>query len=191
MLITDYILHGWSKGDLSLFRSLRWYVLALALTCLLLKVNSSHVLGISLPLASLASPITLHSRAPSLAFNYPLIFLTQKSSIKNNSLGVPGWLSWLNLQLLVSAQVTISWVMGWSSPSGSMLSREFAWRFLLSFPPTQTQMLSLIIKKKNKNSYILLHFSLITIQLLFSFRNEFLVAPSMYTVSTFSTHMCF
>lgn len=55
--------------------------------CLLLKVNASHVLGVSVPLASLASSISLHSIASSSAIKYALIFLIQKkSNIKNNFL---------------------------------------------------------------------------------------------------------
>ena len=47
-------------------------------------------------------------------------------TFKNLEPGVPGWLSWLRVQILVLGQVIISWVMGWSLASGSVLSRECA-----------------------------------------------------------------
>ena len=57
----------------------------------------------------------------------------------NENVGVPGWLSGLNIQLLISAQVMISWFMGLSPTSGSALT---AWSLLgvpspsLSAPPS-------------------------------------------------------
>ena len=48
--------------------------------------------------------------------------------------GAPGWLSWLSVLLLVSAQVTISWFVGSSPALGSALSMEPAWDSLSPFP---------------------------------------------------------
>ena len=38
------------------------------------------------------------------------------------ALGVPWWLSWLSIWLLISSQVTISWFGLWGSVSGSALT---------------------------------------------------------------------
>ena len=49
-------------------------------------------------------------------------------------LGAPGWLSCLNIQLLISAQVVISWFMGSSPAPGSALKAGACLGFSL-FPP--------------------------------------------------------
>ena len=36
--------------------------------------------------------------------------LTRERLLKKNMCGAPGWLSWLSIELLVSAQVVISWL---------------------------------------------------------------------------------
>lgn len=54
-----------------IFMPLKWYVFALALTCLLLKHSSSQILKMSFPLDSLASP-TSHCQS---VFQYALVFL--------------------------------------------------------------------------------------------------------------------
>ena len=38
--------------------------------------------------------------------------------------GLPGWLSQLRVQLLISAQVMISWYVGWSLVLGSVLTSQ-------------------------------------------------------------------
>ena len=53
--------------------------------------------------------------------------LACESTLQNWSLcGALGWFSWLSIQLLVLAQVMISWVMTWSPALGSALSGESA-----------------------------------------------------------------
>ena len=47
---------------------------------------------------------------------------TQNNSVKEFRQAAPGWLSWLSIQLLTSAQVMISWFMGLSPVSGSVLT---------------------------------------------------------------------
>ena len=55
--------------------------------------------------------------------------------------GAPGWLSWLSIRLLLSAQGMISWFMRSSPTSGSMLA---AWSLLgtLSLSPSPSHPLS-------------------------------------------------
>ena len=53
--------------------------------------------------------------------------------------GVPGWLSPLSVRLLVSAQVMISWLVGSSPTSGSVLAEKGLFGILsLCPPPTHT-----------------------------------------------------
>ena len=87
---------------------------------------------------------------------------------ESSFLGVPGWLNRLSVWLLVSAQVMISWFMGLSPSSGSVIT---AWSLLgiLSFSlslslcpsPAYALSLSLSLKKntffkvkKNKSSFL-------------------------------------
>ena len=72
-------------------------------------------------------------------------------------LGAPGWLSWLSVRLLISAQVRISWFMGWSPVSGSVLTVQSPLGILslplsLLFPCVHGHVhtLSLSINKKKK-----------------------------------------
>ena len=52
----------------------------------------------------------------------------------DSSCQVPGWLSLLSLRLLISAQVMISWLVGSSPTSGSVLT---AWSLLgISLSPS-------------------------------------------------------
>ena len=44
-------------------------------------------------------------------------------SIKYDSIGVPGWLSWLSIRLLVLAEVMVSFAVGSSPVLGPLLSR--------------------------------------------------------------------
>ena len=70
------------------------------------------------------------------------------------SYGAPGWFSWLSVQLLVSAQVMISWFMSSSPHQVHAGGAESAWdslSLLLSVSPLL--MLSLKINKLKKNSY--------------------------------------
>jgi len=73
--------------------------------------------------------------------------LARKKIIKNfKTVGAPGWLSWLRLQLLISAQVRSQ---GCEIESGSMLSRESAQDSLslpLRPPPTLSCSHSLSLK---------------------------------------------
>ena len=50
-----------------------------------------------------------------------------------NCPGAPGWLSWLSIQLLISARVMVSWFMGSRPESGSALT-EIAWDSLSPSP---------------------------------------------------------
>ena len=43
---------------------------------------------------------------------------------KLRTAGASGWLSWLSVQLWISAQVKISWLMGWSPVSASTLTAQ-------------------------------------------------------------------
>ena len=56
--------------------------------------------------------------------SYRWMFKSITMAVKNFSLpqGAPGWLSQLSIQLLVSAQVMISWIVGLSPESGSVLT---------------------------------------------------------------------
>ena len=58
---------------------------------------------------------------------------TQDQYLKEDTLEVPGWFSWLSDQLLISAQVMIS-VVGLSPKLGSSLSRESSGDALLPSP---------------------------------------------------------
>ena len=63
----------------------------------------------------------------------PIIFYN-----KFLELGVPGWLRWVSIRLLISAQVTISWFVSSSPMSGSALTVWSLLRILsppLSTPP--------------------------------------------------------
>ena len=66
--------------------------------------------------------------------------------------GALGWLSQLSLHLLISAQVMISWFMGWSSMSGSALT---VWSLLriLSLPLPLPLPFSLSLSKINKINF--------------------------------------
>ena len=55
-------------------------------------------------------------------------------SLKNKLLGEPGWLSGLSIQLLVSAQVTISWFIG-SSPGLASALTVWSLLWILSLSP--------------------------------------------------------
>ena len=62
-------------------------------------------------------------------------------------LGVPGWIRWLSIQLLISAQVVISWFMGLSPTLGSVLTvQSLVEIFPLSVSPLLT--VSLLFSKK-------------------------------------------
>ena len=69
--------------------------------------------------------------------------------------GAPGWLSWLSIRLLVSAQVMISWFMRSSPTSGSALT---AWNLpgILSLPHFLTPLhaLSLSLKINFKKIFL-------------------------------------
>ena len=60
-----------------------------------------------------------------------ILLLSSRNYFK--TFGVPGWLSWLSVQLLVLAQVVISWIVSSSLTSVSLLT---AWSLLdiLSLP---------------------------------------------------------
>ena len=59
---------------------------------------------------------------PSLLYSTSSMFFSENLSLKTLLLGVPEWLSWLNVQLLVSAQVMISQFVGSSPTSSSALT---------------------------------------------------------------------
>ena len=61
---------------------------------------------------------------PSLLYSTSSMFFSENLSLKTLLLGVPEWLSWLNVQLLVSAQVMISQFMSLSSALGSVLTAQ-------------------------------------------------------------------
>ena len=69
-----------------IFVLLEWCAFALVLTCLILKANSSHVLGVLFLLVSFACPTSPpHSRASPPAFKHALMFLTEKAMWKTNT----------------------------------------------------------------------------------------------------------
>ena len=68
--------------------------------------------------------------------------IINRTSVFNKMLGVPGWLSWLSVWVLVSVLVAISKVMRSSPTSGSELSRESAWKLSPSAPPPAWHTLS-------------------------------------------------
>ena len=79
---------------------------------------------------------------------------TSLLSLKDYCPGAPGWLSWLSVQILVSARIMISWLMSLSPASGSALT---VWSLLgilslflslLSLPCSRA--VSLCLKKKKK-----------------------------------------
>lgn len=59
--------------------------------------------------------------------------------------GVPRWLSWVNIQLLILALVTISQLVRWSPIQAT--STEPGWDSLLSLPLSPSRILSLSLKK--------------------------------------------
>ena len=59
----------------------------------------------------------------------------------------PGWLSWLSILLLISAQVMISWFMRSSPALAFALNMKPAWDYLSpSLSPPPSLMLSLSLK---------------------------------------------
>ena len=61
---------------------------------------------------------------------------TELTLQNNNKIGTTGWLSWLGIQLLISAQVMASLFMGLDPFSGSVLVvAELAWVLSLSLSP--------------------------------------------------------
>ena len=72
----------------------------------------------------------------------------------NQSLGAPEWLSQLSTQLLVSAQVMISWFAGSSPMSGSAAgSTEPSWDSLSLFPLSLTLHCSVSLKTNKLKIY--------------------------------------
>ena len=67
----------------------------------------------------------------SAPINNKRIPLTHKESLKGNEFGVPGWLSWLNVW---PAQVMISWFVGLSPKSGSVLTAHSLELFRIESP---------------------------------------------------------
>ena len=73
-------------------------------------------------------------------------------------LGAPGWLSWLSIELWISAQVMISWFVGSSPASGCSLT---VWSLVgilslllsLPLPPCLSLSLSLYLKINNKTNF--------------------------------------
>ena len=82
----------------------------------------------------------------SFVFKYFVVLISELLFHFKFSGGVPGWLSWLSVHLLVSAHVVISLFVGLSPASGSVLT---AWSLLgilcpsLSAPCPLAGMLSL------------------------------------------------
>ena len=78
------------------------------------------------------------------------ILVNSPSALERMSvLGVPGWLSWLSVQLLISAQVTVSWFVGLSPALGSALTTRNLLGFSfssLSLCPFPAHALSLPLK---------------------------------------------
>ena len=73
------------------------------------------------PSLSVLPPFTL---CPSLLQNYINIKKNVKERTETKYNGVPGWFSWLSLQLLIWAQVMISGFMSSSPTSGSVLTAQ-------------------------------------------------------------------